>query len=74
MERKIGETFIYLIYKKQYKLKVIETNKDNFCEGCFFNVGLPSNKSCAKRKRYITGHCGSIFRTDNSYIIFKQVE
>lgn len=70
MEHKINEIIAYNFKSKIIYLKVI-SDKDNTCKGCFFN----ENTDCdvCETIRNTIGYCSNEFRSDNTSIIFKQI-
>ena len=70
MERKVNEIITYNHKDKIIHLKVI-SDKDNTCKGCFFN----ENTDCdvCETIRNTIGYCSNEFRSDNTSIIFKQI-
>lgn len=68
MEHKIDEIITYNYEGETIYLKITPT-KDSTCQGCFFYLKY---NSCSKI-RNIIGQCDKDFRTDNTPIIFKQI-
>lgn len=63
---KIGETIDY----KGHTLKVEKAiNESDPCKGCFFDSFL----DCTKDPN-IVGHCGPLYRKDETDVIFKEIE
>ena len=68
MERKVNDIIIYNHEGETIYLKVTST-KDNTCQGCFFH-GKCKDWTCIKN---IVGQCDKKFRTNNTSVIFKQI-
>ena len=62
MERKVGEIFTY----KGKTYKVIQSNK--ICIGCAFKDNV-----CCKANKSITGECSQYCRSNNTNVIFKEI-
>ena len=69
MERKVNEIITLTIKGETIHLKVI-LSKDNTCTDCFFYKGCKTNCFAV---RNIIGICDKIDRTDNTPVIFKQI-
>ena len=68
MEHKVNEIITYNHKGKIIQLEVIPI-KDNICKDCFFHLKY---NSCSNI-RNIVGQCDKEFRTDNTPVIFKQI-
>ena len=68
MEHKINDIITYNHEGKTIYLEVTPT-KDSTCQGCFFHLKY---NSCSNI-RNIVGQCDKEFRTDNTPVIFKQI-
>ena len=64
-ERPIGEIFEF----EGTKLQVVKS-KTYTCDGCFFNR---NNVPCVQQNISILGACDKKDRSDNNYVIFKEV-
>lgn len=69
MEHKINEVIAYNFKGKIIYLKVTPA-KDSTCKDCFFNG---KHRTCSPFIRNIIGTCDRICRTDNTSVIFKQI-
>ena len=69
MEHKINDIITYNHEGETIYLEVIPT-KDNICQGCFFNGKCRTYWPDIKN---IVGVCDKVHRTDNTPIIFKQI-
>ena len=69
MEHKINEVITYNHEGETIYLEVTPT-KDSTCQGCFFNGNY---RTCCSSIRNIIGTCNKIDRTDNTNVIFKQI-
>lgn len=65
-ERKVGEIFEF----EGTKLQVVKS-KTYTCSGCFFNG---DNVPCVHQNISILGACDKEDRSDNNYVIFKEVK
>ena len=62
----IGETIDY----NGHILKAVKAiDESDPCKGCFFDDFLDCTKGAD-----VIGHCGSLFREDNTDIIFKEIK
>ena len=68
MERKLNDIITYNFEGETIHLKVIPT-KDSSCQDCFFHLKY----NCCSNIRNIVGQCDKEFRTDNTHVIFKQI-
>lgn len=68
MEHKINEVITYNHEGETIYLKVTPT-KDSSCQGCFFHLKY----NCGSNIKNIVGQCYKEFRTDNTPVIFKQI-
>ena len=68
MERKINDIITYNHEGETIYLKVTPT-KDSSCQDCFFHLKY----NCCSNIRNIVGQCDKDFRTDNTPVIFKQI-
>ena len=69
MEHKINEVITYNHEGETIYLEVIPT-KNSTCQGCFFNGKCRTYWPCIE---HIVGSCDKINRTDNTPVIFKQI-
>lgn len=69
MERKANEIITYIHEGETIYLEVTPT-KDSTCQGCFFYNNEKNRCSAIKN---IIGECDKINRTDNTPVIFKQI-
>ena len=69
MEHKINEIIDYNYEDETIHLKVTPM-KDSTCQGCFFNGKCRTYWPCIE---HIVGSCDKINRTDNTPVIFKQI-
>ena len=69
MERKVNDIIIYNHEGETIYLKVTPT-KDSTCQGCFF---YKTCRTCWSDIKNIVGTCDKIDRTDNTPVIFKQI-
>lgn len=68
MERKIGEEFDFY----GMKLKVVESEEDAYCNGCFFYY-KEFIHSCNLERKNI-GNCRDHKRKDLTSVIFKRIK
>ena len=68
MERKVNDVIIYNHEGETIYLKITPT-KDSSCQDCFFHLKY----NCCSNIRNIVGQCDKDFRTDNTSVIFKQI-
>ena len=68
MEHKINEIITYNHEDEIIYLKVTPT-KDSTCKGCFFHLKY----NCCSNIKNIVRQCYKEFRTDNTSVIFKQI-
>ena len=69
MERKINDVITYNHEDETIYLKVTPV-RDNTCKDCFF---YKDYRTCSPFIRNIIGTCDRICRTDNTSVIFKQI-
>ena len=68
MEHKINDIITYIHEGETIYLEVTPT-KDSSCQDCFFHLKY----NCCSNIRNIVGQCDKDFRTDNTPVIFKQI-
>ena len=68
MEHKINDIITYIHEGETIYLEVTPT-KDSSCQDCFFHLKY----NCCSNIRNIVGQCDKDFRTDNTSVIFKQI-
>ena len=69
MEHKVNEIITCTIKDETIHLEVIPT-KDYLCRGCFFHLNYDDD--FCNKFRNIIGQCDKRFRSDNTFVIFKE--
>ena len=69
MEHKVNEIIAYNHEGETIYLEVTPT-KDNTCQDCFFRETC---RTCWSNIKNIVGSCDKFYRSDNTSVIFKQI-